>query len=760
MTERQEVPVTAAQSFVPAFRKSFRVEHVASEGAYFFSEAGQLTLAPGSVEAVAGLIDGRRSADDIASMLAGRLRPEEVHYALATMEQNRLVYDASVNGDGDLRLWNCMGANLRRVKDNLQRTSVRVSATPDLDTQALVDALEQLSVSVTDNGEFQVMLARDYLHPEIAKSNRGAIKSGRPWMLVKPAGLAYWFGPVFRPGVTACWECLAHRLRAGRALESYFDSSGAGTSLAQSDWPFQLDLPRAGHLAALHVAKCVALGESPQLDGKIVTLDPFTLVTTTHIVTRRPQCPVCGEPAARRAAAPPRLENREIRKCVDNGHRASSTSETFARYQHHVSAISGLVTELTPMRAAGDGLTKLCLATHNFAVDSNSLRLIQSSLENRSCGKGMTDEQARTGALLEALERYSGVFQGDECRIRSSYRALGDRAIHPNACALYSDRQYARRDEWNKIGSQFSVVPNRFDEMADVDWTPVWSFGERDFKYLPTAYLYYGYPTRDPEMADCWSDSNGNAAGNTLEEAILHGFFEIVERDAVAIWWYNRLSRPAVDLDSFDDPYIQRCVDTYSRIGRQLWALDLTNDFGIPVFVAISRRTQEAPEEITLGFGAQFDPHAALLRAISEMNQFLPAVSGPQGPDGARQYAYADQAAISWWKSASVENQPYLIPNRSLRPRKAQEYGAYESYDQLVDVMNCVLTAQRMGMDTLVLDQTRPDVGVHVAKVIVPGARHFWARLAPGRLYDVPVQMGWLARRLREEELNPIAMFV
>jgi ribosomal protein S12 methylthiotransferase accessory factor len=149
-----------------------------------------------------------------------------------------------------------------------------------------------------------------------------------------------------------------------------------------------------------------------------------------------------------------------------------------------------------------------------------------------------------------------------------------------------------------------------------------------------------------------------------------------------------------------------------------------------------------------------------LLRAISELNQFLPAVSGPIAADGTRQYAYSDHAAICWWKSATAVGQPYLIPNGNVPPRRAQDYGTHDSYDQLVDIMRCVLAARRVGLDTLILDQTRPDVEVPVAKVIVPGARHFWARLAPGRLYDVPLQMGWLGRRLREDELNPISMFL
>ena len=49
--------------------------------------------------------------------------------------------------------------------------------------------------------------------------------------------------------------------------------------------------------------------------------------------------------------------------------------------------------------------------------------------------------------------------------------------------------------------------------------------------------------------------------------------------------------------------------------------------------------------------------------------------------------------------------------------------------------------AKRAGLDFLVLDQTRPDIGVPVVRVIVPGLRHFYRRFAPtGRLYDVPVK--------------------
>ncbi|HBY80157.1 MAG TPA: hypothetical protein DEG47_24815, partial [Cyanobacteria bacterium UBA11148] len=55
---------------------------------------------------------------------------------------------------------------------------------------------------------------------------------------------------------------------------------------------------------------------------------------------------------------------------------------------------------------------------------------------------------------------------------------------------------------------------------------------------------------------------------------------------------------------------------------------------------------------------------------------------------------------------------------------------------------------------------SRPDIGLNVVKVIVPGMRHFWKRFAPGRLYDVPVKLGWLPETLPENQLNPIPMFL
>ena len=100
------------------------------------------------------------------------------------------------------------------------------------------------------------------------------------------------------------------------------------------------------------------------------------------------------------------------------------------------------------------------------------------------------------------------------------------------------------------------------------------------------------------------------------------------------------------------------------------------------------------------------------------------------------------------------------MPDERVPPRKAHAYAYAQRNDLRDDVCACVDLAHNHGLETLVLDQTRPDIGLPVVKVIVPGLRHFWKRWGPGRLYDVPAALGWLPQRCREESLNPIPMFL
>ena len=135
----------------------------------------------------------------------------------------------------------------------------------------------------------------------------------------------------------------------------------------------------------------------------------------------------------------------------------------------------------------------------------------------------------------------------------------------------------------------------------------------------------------------------------------------------------------------------------------------------------------------------------------------LPGIA--PGPDG-QGYAFDDPHSADWWKNATVENQPYIYPDDSLPMSKREHYSVPQTSDLLEDIAIARSLVESRGMEFLVHNQTRPDIGMPVVKVIVPGLRHFWTRYAPGRLFDVPVNLGRIQSPISEEGLNPIALFI
>jgi ribosomal protein S12 methylthiotransferase accessory factor len=745
----------------PNLKPQYHAEAVVGEGLVLLSETGHVLLEGELYIAIAPYLDGRFSVDEIVDRLAGRATRAEVMGVLDHLEQEgHIAGNVESMPASEAALWASEGVDPVLAAGRLAEGRVALHAVGAVAVEPLVAALQLLRVEVGGQGSFGVVLTDDYLRSELRAYNREALRNDRPWMLVKPVGFEIWLGPVFLPGRAGCWECLAQRLRANRPVESFL--------CARNDRREPLPVPRAYtgatlqiacNLAASKIAEWIVRGALPELEGKIVTFDVRSLQAATHVLVWQPQCPACGDAPEDVAGpiAPIVLASRKKTFTEDGGHRVVSPEATLARHAHQVSPITGAVSTLTRIGIANDGVLHRYAAGHNFAIHRSGMRHLRNGLRSHSGGKGASDLQARASALGEALERASAVYRGDEPRIQARLKDLGADGIHPNVCMNFSARQYRLRDAWNARGSRFNFVPVTFDEDAAIEWTPVWSLTHRAPRYLPTAFCYFNYPLPDA-AAFCRSCSNGNAGGNTLEEAILQGFLELVERDSVALWWYSRVRRPAVDLASFDDPYLDRLSAFLLARRRELWVLDLSSDLEIPTFAAISRRIDRQPEDLLFGFGAHLDARIAVLRAVTELNQFL--VFFGDESDRNRSGRDGDSEVRHWLETATLANQPYLVPDRRTAPRLASDYPRTWSDDLRDDVLACQALIERHGMEMLVLDQTRADIGLPVVKVIVPGLRHFWARHAPGRLYDVPVRLGWLPRSLAEDELNPVAMFL
>ena len=707
------------------------------------------------------LLDGQHREDMIVKALDGIHSEAVVRATLGSLAAREYI----VSGDyemerGRAAYWSTLGASPCWVEERLGASAVAIHG----DDGRLATRLESLGVAVeTERPSLSIFVCADYLDERFDAVNRRHLTSGAPWILIRPNGIQPLFGPVYRSSEEGpCWTCLAYRMRNHQEVHSFLrnclgEASAFRPGVAE---PAVLDIVHG--IVATEIAKWLVLGKEAPLQNKAISLDTFRMKCDYHTVMRRPQCPTCGDEALRRIdrpALPIRLESSPKGFRNSGGVRVMSPAQTLDRFQHLVSPVSGIVTWIARTTAKTDPWLHVHWAGSNLALRIRNLSSLRRSLRSKSAGKGSTAEQSEVSALCEAVERYSGAFHGDEIRSRrrlADFLEEGDgRAIHPNDVQLFSDWQLDHAEEINARGHPYNVVPPRFDPGRELDWSPVWSLTEQRHRYLPTSILYGMTPEQRGESV-LWADSNGCAAGNTLEEAVLQGFFELVERDAFAIWWYNRLTRPSVDLESFDDEYLASAPGYYRDCHRDMWVLDLTADLGIPTFVALSRRTDSETEDIIYGAGAHTDPHIAVLRAVCELNQCLAWV--PRPDKGHDRYGVDDAMCLWWWKNGKLADHSHLSPACDIALRGRSDYTVPDTEDLKEHLEWCRALVEARGMEMLVLDQTRPDVGMPVVRVIVPGLRHFWERFAPGRLFDVPVEMGWRECASQESGLNPVSV--
>jgi bacteriocin biosynthesis cyclodehydratase domain-containing protein len=733
---------------VPRFAPNFTVYVLPPDVVCLYSEDRKFLLHGELYCALASAIGkGEKSVRELIRDLEKDFPSDKIREALKRLVERRYVLPASSASNGvAAAYWASLGLSPETAQQNLQKCRVRIQSIDVQGETELGAALSELGVRVVKRSpNLTVTLVNDYLEARLAELNQRHLTDGAPWMLVQPSGIFPLVGPVFRPRQSACWTCLAERMKRNREIKALLDRRDA-RCVAVSPLARQTLGQTAIQLAAVEVAKAIATDFRTQLSDHIISLDLMGSTIVKHHVAARPQCPSCGRKklrGPRRAPAPVELGAGGKVVMTSGGYRSVSSSATVARFRRHVSPLTGVVSRLERIQADLP-LNTNYYATHNFSGPAETVHELRAGLSNGSFGKGSTAEQGEASALMEAIERYSGIFQGDEIRAKRRFADFpSDEAIPPNAVLLFSDAQLRQGSAPTPNSGAGDAIPALFDQSAKIEWSPVWSLRDARFKYLPTTLLYFFYRGGAAFAAD----SNGCAAGNTLEEAIVQGFLELVERDAYAIWWYNRLPRPELDLGQFDDSYIRGLQEQLVQAGRRLWVLDVTSDLGIPTFVAVTHWMQNGRENIEFGSGAHFDARIALLRALTELNQFL-SLGLMGGGTG-------EKSSLDGTTPLRLQDHSYLIPsgNPMVRPEFGSKFGHLDTREQ---VTACVSLAKQAGLDFLVLDQTRPDIEAPVVRVIVPGLRHFYRRFAPGRLYDVPVKLGCRDRPLRENELNPI----
>ncbi len=742
------------------FRWPYRVG-VKGTSVYLLKEGPYVVLSGAPVAYVAPCIqEARHTEEEIVCFLDGILPAEEVRTLLAQLKEDGYVVelDADVSASS-YQLWDRLHSNAPEALRLLRQKRVRLIAL-DVEEELLRVGVEEVGLRVTQDEEADLALVfvKDMRDASLASINEVMLRLRKPWMLVKVAGEQTWMS-LFVPGQTPCWACLMHRLKANWMAETFLVEV-AGLALPPlPESPLRhFATVQAASRGALELARWVVNGVNERVEGKLFTLDPLTGAEEQHVVLRRTHCEACGQaPCSDRAPLPLQLKSREKAGGVATLTRTLTPREAFERKQHLISEQTGFGRKPRRITPASIDHVHAFAIPHALAhrVDSEAALLAQSRVQ--SGGKGRSREEALTSALYELIERISGIWRGDIARCRAPYNELGSQAIHPNDHMLFSPEQFRARKVWNAAGhAEMLYVPAPFDPDEEIDWVYAWNLMDHTYRFFSAACAFYDVSCNGASFAV--ANSNGSAAGTTMEEAILHGLFERVERSSLSMWWYNRVPRPQVDLASFDDPYFLEMEAYYHSLGRVLYVLDVTLELDLPAFVAVSRQREGVPNW-TLGFGCHLDAHTAVSRAVTEANQLLP-IALPELRAGQTRYSAGGKGLLSWAQTALPEDHPYLVPDGNQRPKKAADYPRRVRRDLLEDVNTCLALARRHGLEVYVVDQTHPDINVPVAKVIIPGTYFYWRRFGGSRLYRLPVERGWLDAPRTEADLNPLSLEV
>lgn len=312
-------------------------------------------------------------------------------------------------------------------------------------------------------------------------------------------------------------------------------------------------------------------------------------------------------------------------------------------------------------------------------------------------GKGITKDHAKASAMMEGFERYSAERQSSDESIISSLNDI-DNNIDPKSLNLPKELERVDINDW------------------DLEWSLAHDIISDEDYYIPTNAVYHPYNPKDNAKSLFKSNTNGLASGNILEEAILHGMFEVIERDAWSIFELTHKNYSQINLESIESDVINDIIDKFESEGIKIKLMDFTADIKIPTIAASADDTVTKDAGLlTLGIGTHLDPEVAILRALTEVAQ-----SRATQINGAREDTVrADFAREAGYERMKRINKYYFRQEDEQISLSDIENKSTSSITEDIEIVKNELIANDIEK-VLYVDLTRPELDVSVVRVIIP----------------------------------------
>ncbi|MEU6652820.1 TOMM precursor leader peptide-binding protein [Streptomyces sp. NPDC046900] len=569
-------------------------------------------------------------------------------------------------------------------------------------------------------GTVLVSVQSDDRMEDVLKRQNQAFAAGSAFLPCRVKGTVVEIGPLCVPGRPGCAACAQERHRSVvhvAPMHQRLADEGARTALPAHWEQLVCDL----------VVDRLATGVS---DDTVHVIALPRGEVTAHRVTPVPDCPHCdtrpddSAQAARLAFRPQPLSDPEKLRVKPL---MPLTELRSALVDHRFGPIPHLFRE----SAAPMAMTSVEVATLG--------------LRPRMFGYGRSpdfDEAQRVG-LLEAVERESGSWPAARRTVvHGSYTELAADALDPALLGL-PDPAYD--------GHPSSLL-DPYSPQERTAWVWVHAF-DRDAPVLvPEHVAYYGIPRGPGRARYLYECSNGCAVGGSLEEAVLYGCLEVMERDAFLLSWYSQTPGVRLSTRGAEDEVCAGLLECLAGEGYSAHLYDITTDNGMPVVWALALDPDNRTGASLSAAAAHPDPVKAVRGALAEVTTM--AVFGNRRQDHPSEesrramledptlvHTIDDHVAL-YTLPAALDRLAWLIDAGGEPVDVDERFGDWRARWQradLTETLDLVLDAMATtGTPPVVIRQTTDRdarLGVEVVKVLAPGA--------------VPVTFGHVHHRTR-----------
>lgn len=315
--------------------------------------------------------------------------------------------------------------------------------------------------------------------------------------------------------------------------------------------------------------------------------------------------------------------------------------------------------------------------------------------ERKQMGKGGTPEQAEASAVMELVERFSlfSFHKDPKNFIFESYERVKEKAVDLDMITRsVSDTS----EDLPRALEAFKRLPQ--------NWTWGYNLTKGREVLIPFDWFF------------SLNEYNGSSAGNCMEEALLQGICEVVERHVSSLVSRKKLKVPVIDPESIKDPLARELIRKFRSAGVEITLSDFSLDTGLPTVSVLAYDPSTFPEksEIVWTAGTTTSPEKSVIRALAEVAQL-----GGDFNTGSNYVASGLPKLKGLAEAEFITRSGIKSPVSSL-PDLSDD-------NMKEEIEKCLSAVSGHGMDVIAVDLTHPLLEVPAVYVIIPGS-HFRER--------------------------------